>query len=293
MMENVQDLQELDKEISLMDGEIIALKERKQIGRYSALEAAVFYLPVVAVAFSEIALLYNIEAGISLYGLTLFGLVYGIAVIHQRERRDHAENYAALAAVLKALMLLPLMRIIGYALPLALFRQIYWSVIVGVPILIAAYVLSRNLKLSLKDLGFVKTELTPQVSIVLAGIILGIIEYFILRPQPLISSFSIGSALLPGLILLFFTGFMEELIFRGFLQSLAVKAFGALQGVAFTAVLFTVMHSTYNSVPEMSFVFLAALFYGIAYQKTGSIYGVMLSHGLANIVLFLVAPFLF
>ena len=53
MMENVQDLQEVDKEISLMDGGIIALKERKQIGRYSALEAAVFYLPVVAVAFSK------------------------------------------------------------------------------------------------------------------------------------------------------------------------------------------------------------------------------------------------
>lgn len=98
---------------------------------------------------------------------------------------------------------------------------------------------------------------------------------------------------MPSLILLFFAGFTEELIFRGLLKSLAVKAFGALQGAAFAAVCFTVMHSTYNSVPEMSFVFLAALFYGIAYQKTGSICGMTLSHGLANIILFLLAPLMF
>ncbi len=280
---------------ALEKGSVSPWEASEVLGSIPHVGAAVFYLPIIAVAASELALLYNVEAGVVMYAVTLIGLVFGISLVHRMEGSHpaRAKDYDLLAAVLKAVMLLPLLRIFNFAMPLALFRQIYWSLIVSGPILVTAWLLARNLKLTLKDVGFVKAKVLPQVFIVACGALFGLVEYFILMPQPIVSSLSFESAALPALILMFFTGFTEEILFRGFLQSLASKAFGALQGVAFAAVLFTVMHASFNSVPEMLYVFLVALFYGISFQKTGSIYGVMVSHGLANVLLFIVAPFYF
>jgi membrane protease YdiL (CAAX protease family) len=44
---------------------------------------------------------------------------------------------------------------------------------------------------------------------------------------------------------------------------------------------------------DVIFVFLVALFFGGVVKKTGSLLGVTLSHGITNIMLFLIAPFFF
>ena len=96
---------------------------------------------------------------------------------------------------------------------------------------------------------------------------------------------------LPALILLVFTGFLEELIFRCVLQYTALQQLGRL-GIPYIAVIYAVFHLGYHSVLDLLFVFGVALVFGWFVWRTGSILGVILSHGLTNITLYLVLPIL-
>lgn len=129
-----------------------------------------------------------------------------------------------------------------------------------------------------------------QFLIVPTGILFGVIEYYILRPDPLISNFSWSQIIIPALILLVSTGFFEEIAFRGIMQSTALETLGRF-GIVYIALIFAVLHIGYLSVLDVVFVFAVGLFFGWIVVKTGSIIGVTFSHGLTNIVLFLVMPF--
>jgi membrane protease YdiL (CAAX protease family) len=51
-----------------------------------------------------------------------------------------------------------------------------------------------------------------------------------------------------------------------------------------------VLHVGWLSILDLLFVFSIGLFFGFVVLKTGSIMGVSISHGITNVVLFLVAP---
>jgi LysM repeat protein len=124
------------------------------------------------------------------------------------------------------------------------------------------------------------------------GLGFGFIEYLILRPEPLVAELRWDLIWLPILILLVFTGLLEEVIFRGMLQSTATQHLGRL-GVLYVAVLFAVLHLGYRSLLNLLFVFGVALLFGLIAQRRGTLLGVSISHGLTNISLYLVFPFLF
>jgi hypothetical protein len=98
---------------------------------------------------------------------------------------------------------------------------------------------------------------------------------------------------LPALVLLLTTGLIEELIFRGVLQRAAVKAFGSWRGIVYVSFLFALLHVGFLSWADVAFVFAIAMFFGWAVKKTGTLSGVTISHGLTNIMLFIVAPSIF
>jgi len=83
---------------------------------------------------------------------------------------------------------------------------------------------------------------------------------------------------------------VEEFIFRGVLQRTAVGAFG-WWGIVYISFLFAIVHLIHYSVIDIVFVFAIALFFGWVVKKTGSLLAVTLSHGIANVVLYLVVPF--
>ncbi|MGC8787064.1 MAG: CPBP family intramembrane glutamic endopeptidase, partial [Anaerolineae bacterium] len=118
----------------------------------------------------------------------------------------------------------------------------------------------------------------------------GYMEYQILHPKPLARAFTWEQLWLPALILMFSTGFSEELIFRGVMQR-AAEALDRFS-ILYVSAVFAVLHVGYKSLLDVLFVFGVALFFGYVVKKTGNILGVSLAHGLTNIVLFLVAPFL-
>ena len=94
-----------------------------------------------------------------------------------------------------------------------------------------------------------------------------------------------------SVILMVSTGFAEELIFRGVIQRASIQALGRF-GLLYVAILFAVLHIGYGSIPDLILVFTVALLFGWVAEATWSLLGVTLAHGLTNIVLFLVMPFL-
>jgi uncharacterized protein len=265
------------------------VEERKSLSEGGPL----FYLPFLLLAAAEIALTINIELGMLLHAGLIMLFAAGVAYLHKEEslHEDSKESYRNAAGLLSAVMLLPLIRIFDFALPLVFFRQVYWSLIISIPLLVAVAFLAKNLNIRPVDSGLILGNIPLQLTVGITGIAFGYLEYSLIHPLPLVSAFSPEALLVPALILMAFTGFTEELVFRGLIQTLGVRVYGPLEGILFSSALFTVMHVGFNSGPHLVYIMAVSVFYGFVFYKTKSISGVVLSHGLTNIVLFMVAPY--
>jgi hypothetical protein len=93
------------------------------------------------------------------------------------------------------------------------------------------------------------------------------------------------------LVMVVFVGFGEELIFRGLLQSSVEKQHGKYVAIFVSALMFSIMHSGYQSLPYLLFVFGVGLVLAVAYERTGSLGLVALMHGILNFFLFSFLPF--
>lgn len=113
-----------------------------------------------------------------------------------------------------------------------------------------------------------------------------------MKPEPLIPELSFQALIAPVIIMLLCTGLMEELVFRGIIQHNAVTYFNPGIGIFFVALLFAVLHIGNMSLLDVVFVFLIGYFYSYVVQATNTIAGVTISHGVTNIVLFLLLPLL-
>ena len=193
--------------------------------------------------------------------------------------------------LLLALCLAPLTRIMGLSMPLVQFSPIYWYLIIYPPLFLAAWVAMRRVNLTARETGLTIQKLPLQLVVALTGIIFGVVEYLILRPEPLISQLSWGEILLAAFILLVGTGFVEEFMFRGVIQRASMGALG-IWGLFYTALVFAVLHLIHLSAIDLAFVFAIALFFGWVVKETGSLLGVSLAHGITNILLYLILPFL-
>lgn len=192
---------------------------------------------------------------------------------------------------LYTLALAPLIRLMSLSIPLLQFQFTYWYMIIGAPLFLSAVIVLRLTGYKPRQVGLaLGNDLPLQTGVAVTGLGLGYMEYLILRPQPLAASLSLADIWLPALILLVFTGFLEEFIFRGLMQRAALVAIPKL-GPLYISLLFAVLHIGYRSVTDFVFVFLVGWFFSLVAVRTRSILGVSLAHGLTNITLFLVFPF--
>jgi membrane protease YdiL (CAAX protease family) len=188
------------------------------------------------------------------------------------------------------LALVPLMRIISLTISEMNVPEIWLNLSVYSTLLIAAVVLARILKYSALDIGLNPQWLGTQLVVGGTGILLAFIGYPILRPEPLIAELTWQEVWLPALILLIYTGFVEELVFRGIIQRGAVEELGRW-GIVYVSLLSAALYIGFLPVTWLAFVFFISLYFGWIVRETGSILGVALAHGLCNIVLYLIAPF--
>ena len=219
------------------------------------------------------------------YGLVLHAIILMSLLVLSSLK--YGENTGKLYLTMS---LAPLIRIISLSIPLTYFPSYAWFLVVNVPVLVAAVAMMRVQGISFMDAGFVFSKPLEVAVIALTGIPIGFIDHFFLRPEPMGIGLSFWNLVLLALGLGFSTGFVEELVFRGLMQKNAVDAFGERIGVIGVAAVFAALHIGWFSLPDLVFVFSVGLFYGFMVLKTGNIVGVSLSHGITNIVLFLIAP---
>lgn len=191
--------------------------------------------------------------------------------------------------LLVALMFAPLIRMLSLSLPFLNLSLEYWWALASAPLFVMVVPVVRNLGLTRRQIGLTVGQVPTQAAIALLGIPFGIIEYLILQPRPMVQTLTFDTVITPALILLICTGLLEELIFRGVLQSAALKVIGR-GGLVYVSLVFAALHIGYKSAPDIMLVLVVGLTFSILVAKTGSILGVTLAHGITNIILFIVAP---
>ena len=112
--------------------------------------------------------------------------------------------------LLLSLALAPLIRIMSLSMPLANIAQLWWYPIIYAPLLVAAVMVVRILGHKAKDVGLNFRLFSVQPVVALSGFVIGLVEYLILKPEPIIIELTWQAIWLPALILLMCTGFVEE-----------------------------------------------------------------------------------
>ncbi len=216
--------------------------------------------------------------GIILHFTILLVLIINSAVVQNEAQRG----------LWLALGLVPLIRIVSLVIPVAEISEIYWYIIISIPVLIGAIFVMRTHNYGLDDVGLNGRKALVQILTAIAGIVLSVIDYIFLRPETLVSEFTVQMMILPTLILLIATGFIEELVFRGVIQREA-RVLGSW-GWIYVASIYAMLQIGHGSVTHGVFTFFVAVFFGWVVKKTGSIIGVSFSHGLLNVGLYLIIP---
>lgn len=255
-----------------------------------------FILYTLAIIIAELITTYHdVKTGLAFYGIILlFFIAHSSFLAANIKRIEHYRKN--LPFLLIFLSILALMRLLSYAVPFVTVPTIYWYLIISVPIYAALLLAFRKQNILLeKVVVFLPglREMPREIIIALTGLVFGVIEFFILRPAALIPALEAVNFIIAAVILLLATGFIEELLFRLAIQYNAIKNLGVMPGIAFTAFIFAVMHIGWKSILDLIFVFCVGIFYGLTFYKTRNILGITFSHGLTNVVLFLIMPFYF
>jgi uncharacterized protein len=202
---------------------------------------------------------------------------------------------ASYHSLLIALALLPLMRLIGLAVPVAEVPYLFWHVMVGVPTLLAAFLVIRaeHIEPRLMGLGS-RFDPAVQILVAVAGIPLGLVGWIALRPAPAVVEIGPIPLVLSIIVAVVFIAGIEELVFRGILQGVALRALGSSAGaVAVSAIAYASLFISSLSPPFVVVMLVAAVFFGWVVEVTGSLWGVIGAHSLIAIGLLVAWPAVF
>lgn len=249
--------------------------------RSSLMARPIFWIYLFLIGLAELlTALSVVQIGLPLHAFLLVMLLVQSATDPDKSRRQLA----------LALSLAPLIRLLSLSLPLLNFNQLIWYPLVAIPLLVTCWLIIQYTGLRWKELGLSWGKVPVQLMFSLGGVGLGVIEYTILQPRPLFGVINWEILIIGGLNLLFFTGFNEEIIFRGVLQKLAEPVLKD-KALLFLALLFAVLHMGYLSILDLLFVFAVGFVFAYIVRWGGSLLGVIIAHGLTNTTMFLVMPY--
>lgn len=223
----------------------------------------------------------------------LWGVVAHIAILGGLLAEATYRRCPQQRAFFLSLTLAPLIRVVSLSLPLGYVPQRWWYALASIPLFAAAFVLIRTIPLTHRQIALQLPSRRhwPAVALVAAsGVVLGFIQYLLLRPAPLIGSLAPGAVALTAVILLLGTGVLEELLFRGILQATAIEALGTWPGIIYVSTLFGALNIGHRSLVGVAFAIGVALYFSAVVRWTRTLVGVSLAHGLTNILLFIVVP---
>lgn len=202
--------------------------------------------------------------------------------------------------------LVSLLRVLNIGMPVFFTETLLWMPFVYAPIIVAGYIVWRQTvmdadKLDWRNLvRFLNGQgLRPKVGwkweylliAIIFGYLVANLEYLVLKNMALVHDLGPLDLGKLFLVMVVFVGFGEELVFRGLLQSSIEKLHGRYVAIVVSALMFSIMHSGYQSVPYLFFVLGVGLVLAYAYERTGSLGLVALMHGILNFFLFSFLPF--
>ena len=234
--------------------EVLAAKVRAAT---SPVPIALFYMVIFAAA-EIITVLVDSPSGQAIYLLILFILIVQTTITWE----------TPIHRFLLSLLFVPLIRVISLSLPMAGIPLVFWYLIVSIPLYGATFVALRLSDYRVRVVALKGRKFFVQFTFGLTGILFGVIEYKILKPEPLVLIYTWERLLLAGAILLISTGLLEEIIFRGIMQKTSIGQLGRVFGIIYVAIIYAVLHIGYNSIPDIIFVLIIGLLFGWFVART-------------------------
>ncbi|MDW5548913.1 type II CAAX endopeptidase family protein [Methanosarcina sp.] len=220
------------------------------------------------------------EASIA-YTLLLLSLSYSIAVMKKPEIRK----------IYQAILLLTIFRLVNFSMPIFFEKNLYSFIFIYVPMAIPIILATVHQKVRYERKRDTLKRMWIYLPLsVLAGLILGQVEYILIGARELISDLSSTNLLILIIVMVFIVGLIEELIFRSILQTSLEKFLGSAWGIFLSSLLFGIMHSTYGTPYEIVYTFFLGGFLGYLFYRTRSIPLVVMIHGSINVFLFGIIP---
>jgi membrane protease YdiL (CAAX protease family) len=238
---------------------------------------------LLLVSGAELLTAYAAAWGITFHAVILFTLLIHSALILKTDPET--------SRLLLVLILAPMIRILSLSMPVAQFSYIAWFSIISIPVYITIFTCVYIQHISPRDIGLALPKLKDlplEFLMILLAVPVGILEYYILKPGILVEP-RLEALIVPVLIMVVCTGFLEELAFRGLMQYHATRTMG-FAGILIISALFGALHIGNLTIFDVLLAGGIGFIYSLVVQKTGSVYGVSISHGIINTTLFLIAP---
>jgi len=222
-------------------------------------------------------------------GIPLAGMVLGLALLAV------LPLHAAFAsrpqgALLTALTLVPLVRVVSLALPLGGLPLAAAYLVASIPLALGVVAAIWALELRPSQIGLRVGQPLVQLGIVLLGVPLGLLRFVVIGSSSL-GIGGLGNQLFTSLVLVVSIAFLEEVIYRGILQTTALAAMGRV-GLVYVSVVFAVSYLGNDSLASVAIAFPMGLLFAVLVARTGSLLGVTLAHGLALVLAEVMLPVL-
>jgi membrane protease YdiL (CAAX protease family) len=241
------------------------------------------YLPALGIVSGELMMFFGqVNIGLPIHIINL--QLISFALIFSNFQSD-------IKKVLQSMILLILMRIISLIMPQFFTVTLLWYVLINGVMFIPIYIIIKNQDISLSELGINFKHLNIYIPIALIiGIAFAALEYRILDPLALIENVQLSNLVKIAIVMFFFIGAIEELIFRSILQTRLEKVIGLKKGLFVTAILFGIMHSVYGQINEILLASIFGIVIGYIFQKTRSFPFILAINGTSNMLLFGILP---
>ncbi|HEX7172794.1 MAG TPA: CPBP family intramembrane glutamic endopeptidase [Candidatus Limnocylindria bacterium] len=195
-------------------------------------------------------------------------------------------------SLLVGLALLPIVRLVSLTVPILGIPYLAWHVMVAIPIAVAAGLAIRSEQIEPRLMGLgARFDAVFQLAVAAVGIPLGLLAWLALRPRPVISGVDPVQVVLAGIVGVLFIAVVEEVVFRGVLQGVALRALGSSVGAVSVSAFAYASMSIPSGSPGFVLVMLgAAALFGWIVEVTGSLGGVIGAHALLAVGMLVVWP---
>ncbi len=200
------------------------------------------------------------------------------------ERAPHRKLFPVLA-------LIALLRVLSITAAVPRLPMVTWYITVGGALLIGELLTIRLVEEPWERLNLTIRRWRVDLAIAAFGVPAGLVGYLLLRPGLLMTDAGPAQVLAGMIGIVVFGAFVEALLFRGLLQSVAIETFGDERiGLVYAAAMSGVMYLGSGSLPYTIAVGAYALLLGAVILRGGSLWGAAASHGVALVGMAFVWP---